>query len=122
MQSIKTRKRQKTAKFALLMAVALSLPIGASAQQEGGGLFGRGQNEYNNPGEVSTSGVLNQGFGSNGSTLFNQGFGGTNGGITNQGFAVPIGSGLLVLMATGAGYASIKKNKKNKKSNQQKRH
>lgn len=118
----------------MLMAVALALPIGASAQQEGGGLFGRGQNEYNTPGEVSTSGVLNQGFGSNGSMLHNQGFGGTgggfgnqgfggtNGGITNQGFAVPVGCGLLVLVAVGAGYASIKKNKKNKKTNQQNRH
>lgn len=98
------------------MAAALVLSVGASAQQKGGGLFGRGQNDRDNSFEVGTSGVFNQGFGSNGSTLHNQGFGGNNGGITNQNFDVPIGSGLLVFMAAGSGYALSKKNK-NKTNN-----
>ena len=124
------RKRKKARILALLLlAVGLASPPTASAQlnDSGGGLFGRGGRQ----GASGSVTVENQSFGSSGSTLFNQGFGGTHGGldnqdfggthggITNQGFDVPIGSGLLVLAAAGAGYASLKK--RDKKINQQKR-
>ena len=126
------KKTLKDFALVLVMAGGLVSPSPAAAQHEGGGLLGRGQNDREAPGEVHGSGLLNQGFGSSGSTLFNQGFGGTQGGlgnqgfggtqggITNQGFQVPMGSGLLVLVAAGAGYASLKK--RNKKQNKQNKH
>ena len=126
---------KKTLKdFALLLALAVGLasPPTAAAQHEGGGVFGRGHNGRDNTHEVNGSGVLNQSFGGTTGGLLNQGFGGTqgglgnqnfggnHGGITNEGFNVPIGSGLLVLAAAGAGYSSLKKrNKKQNKPSQQ---
>ena len=125
------RKRKKARTLALLMAMAvgLAVPPTAAAQREGGGLFGRDRGDRDNLGEVHGAGVLNQSFGGTTGGLFNQGFGGTQGGlgnqdfggtqggITNQGFDVPVGGGLLVLVAAGAGYASLKK--RNKKQNKQ---
>lgn len=60
--------------------------------------------------------LFNQGFGAAQGGLDNQGFGGIESGITNQGFGeAPVGSGLFVLLAAGAGYAAYKtKTKKNK--------
>ncbi len=125
------RKRKKARTLSLVMALAVGLasPPTAAAQHEGGGVFGRGHNGRDNTHEVNGSGVLNQSFGGTTGGLFNQGFGGTHGGlgnqnfggtqggITNEGFNVPMGSGLLVLAAAGAGYASLKK--RNKKQNKQ---
>lgn len=128
----KKRKKARTLALLMAMAVGLASPPTAAAQHEGGGLFGRGHNDRTSSGEVNGSGVLNQGFGGTTGGLLNQGFGGTqgglgnqnfggtHGGITNQGFDVTIGSGLFVLVAAGAGYASLKKrNKKQNKKNKQ---
>ena len=46
-----------------------------------------------------------------------QGFGETNGEITGQTFGVPLGSGLFVMLAAGAGYATMKSKKKQNKQN-----
>ena len=131
------RKRKKARTLSLVMALAVGLasPPTAAAQHEGGGVFGRGHNGRDNTHEVNGSGVLNQSFGGTTGGLLNQGFGGTQGGlgnqnfggtqggITNQGFQVPMGSGLLVLAAAGAGYATIKRrNKKQNKQNKQNKH
>jgi hypothetical protein len=106
------------------MAGGLALPLSAEVRHDNGGLFGRGRSG------VGASGLLNQRFGVSGSTLFNQDFGGTQGdldnedfgsiqgGITNQDFGAPIGDGLLVLVAAGAGYATLKRNKKQNKQQQ----
>ena len=69
-----------------------------------------------NQGFGATAGNLtNQGFGFTQDGLDNQGFGATNGGITNQTFGeTPMGSGLLILLAAGAGYATLKKRKSNR--------
>ena len=95
-------KHKTKARWLLL---ALLLPLTAAAQQDGsGGLFGRGNLR---DGTEAQCGILNQGFG------------GTQGGVTNQTFGeTPLGSGLLVMLAASAGYATIKsKKKKNNKSN-----
>ena len=117
------KKKTKALVMALSMAVVGLLPTVAVAQ--GGGLFGRGDDAYNqglpNRGTASGYGMLDRG-GSGNYSLSNQQFGsGTNGGyeLTNQTFGeTPLGSGLLVMLAAGAGYATIKsKKKKNNKSN-----
>jgi len=90
---------RKTKDIVLSMAMALALPIGATAQE---GLFQRGVADEAYYGFGSTNGktellghrsVLTQ------STINNQVFG----------QPVPVGSGVLVLLAAGAGYAVLKR-------------
>ena len=106
MRNIKIRKRL----VLLVMSVALSLPIVASAQ---GGLFQRGPVKESNQ-EVT---LTNQHFGHfvDGDDVTNQHFGhyveGDN--ITNQTFGAPLGSGLLIMLTVSVGYA-ITKTKKSK--------
>jgi len=93
----------------LAIVLALALPINILAQ---GGVFQRGTFDGNT--EKST-GLLRNDETTN--TLTNQGFGNPIDGsdLTNQTFGSPIGSGLLVMLMAGAGYAALKKNKKNNK-------
>lgn len=121
----KTRKKSNHLVLALVVAAGLLLPVGASAQ---GGVFGRGDTGGGNRSEVEATGMLNQGFGSSqgglynqvyggaSGGLYNQVYGGTSGGLTNQGFGAPLGSGVLFMLAAGAGYATIKTRKRNKKN------
>ena len=125
-----SKKKMKTKTFVILLAMAEGLLLSPSmvAQNDGSrGLFGRGgNNDYVNRSEVGASGLLNQGFGATSDNLSNQGFGftqdgldnqgfgATNGGITNQTFGAPLGSGLLIMLAAGAGYATLKKRKSNR--------
>ena len=50
-----------------------------------------------------------------------QGFGEINGEITGQTFGAPLGSGLFVMLAAGAGYATMKSRKKQNNQNKQNR-
>ena len=124
-----SKKKMRTIVILLAMAGRLVLSPPMVAQNDGSqGLFGRGgNNDYVNRSEVGASGLLNQGFGATSDNLSNQGFGftqdgldnqgfgATNGGITNQTFGeTPMGSGLLILLAAGAGYATLKKRKSNR--------
>lgn len=110
MQIIKTRKRKKTAKWALLMAAAMALPAGAAAQ---GGLLQRGvsDEEY-----YGGQGMVQNRSGSATGLFTNQHFGNHVQGddITNQTFGTPVGSGLFIMLAAGAGYAALKNKKRNK--------
>ena len=120
-----SKMKMKTFVILLAMSGGLVLSPPMVAQNDGSrGLFERGgNNDYANRSEVGASGLLNQGFGATAGNLTNQGFGfaqdgldnqgfgATNGGITNQTFGAPLGSGLLILLAAGAGYATLKKRK-----------
>lgn len=101
----------KTKKWLIALVIALSMPIGASAQ---GGLFQRGEEPRSNGGALLT----NQGFGNsmNGSDVTNQTFGNPTEGVnvTNQTFGTPLGSGIFTLLLACAGYAATKSNKRNK--------
>ncbi len=104
----KLTRKDKWLLLAMLLALLPSQTM--TAQQDGShGLFGRGGNR---DGTNISGGVMNQGFGFTQGDLTNQGFGGTNGGITNQTFDTPLGSGLFVLFAAGAGYATLKTKKR----------
>ena len=99
MQNIKTKKRQKTARLVLAMTLMSLLPLGAFPQEEG--LFQRGVNDeayYGFGGTADKAGLLG-----NRSE--------TTGTINNQIFGqpVPLGSGVLLLIAAGAGYAILKR-------------
>ena len=102
----KKTKRGKAVALSLAMAAALSLPLGASAQ--GQGLFG---------GDAGGGGYPLLGKGGGGAGVESPSFGhqafGANqeGGFTHQSFTSPTGSGLLVLLAAGMGYAAAKKRK-----------
>ena len=109
MRNIKTKKKLKM----LAMAMALSIPMAATAQ---GGLFQRGEEPTRSN---AAAALTNQGFGNplNGSDVTNQTFGhpteGAN--VTNQTFGAPLGSGLFILLLAGAGYAATNKQKKQQK-------
>jgi hypothetical protein len=111
MRNIKTKKKLKM----LAMAMALSIPMAATAQ---GGLFQRGEEPAIPRNSVATS-LTNQGFGNplDGSIVTNQTFGNPTDGVnvTNQTFGTfgtPLGSGLFTLLLASAGYAAINKQKK----------
>lgn len=118
----KTRAKLKRKDRWLLLI--LLLPLNMVAQfDDSHGLLGRGGsrddtgifNSIMNRGFGATSGGLfNQGFGFTQDYLDNQDFGSTQGGITNQTFEeeTPLGSGLFILLAAGAGYASLKTKKR----------
>ena len=110
--------RNKKRDRLLLLAMMLALFLPMIAQPDGShGLFGRGGNRdsggVSNQGFGATQGgLINQGFGATDGNVTNQGFGATHGGITNQTFGTPLGSGLFVLLAAGAGYATLKTKKR----------
>ena len=104
-------EKQKLKTVALMSALAVMLcPTTVTAQYDGNrGLFGRG-NEVD---AAPNRSLLNP-SGSDGITL--QGFGENQDGITLQNFGeeAPLGSGWLVLMGAGLGYAALKKRKTTK--------
>ena len=112
------KRKKKTFVFSLLVAAGMLLPASLPAQELGrpGGLFGESSSSTSN-------GMLDRGRGSALGDLTGQGFGETNGDITGQTFGsdAPLGSGLFVLLAAGACYASIKSRKKQNKQNKQNR-
>ncbi len=86
--------------------------MGVSAQK-GGGIFYRGDKAENvdnvsmmSRGATGGYNLNNQNFGSNGYELHNQTFGQET---------TPLGGGLLILVAAGAGYALKKRKNNNKK-------
>ena len=107
-----------------LKALVLSMGLGAAmltAQSvQAQGVFGDMLDNYYAEKEAQSSqggGALLRGNGdrSDGSTLGNEAFGAAGSQINNEPFGVPLGGGLGILLAAGAGYALIqsKKNKQN---------
>jgi len=103
---------KKTLLLTLALSAVLLLPMGVSAQK-GGGIFYRGDKAENvdnvsmmNRGATGGYNLNNQNFGSNGYELHNQTFGQET---------TPLGGGLLILVAAGAGYALKKRKNNNKK-------
>ena len=115
------KRKLKTMALMVAMAAGMLLPTALNAQDS-----------FQNQGFGSSSGgFINQGFGTAGGSgsFSNQGFGATsNGGFTNQSFGhmsesegnftnqtfggqreAPLGSGILIMLAAGAGYAALKR-------------
>ncbi len=122
---MKSKKLNLKAIVLSLGLAAMMLPANASAQETAerpGGLFGSRNIFEEIGGWFIDEGELRDGEGEEGGyALFNQQFGSnTNGGydLHNQTFGqdsdAPLGSGLLILAAAGAGYA-LRKKKNNKK-------
>ena len=108
--------KKKTLLLMLALSAVLLLPMGVSAQT-GGGVFYRGDKAEN----VDNFSLFDRGLLGGGFNLFNQQFGEDEEGgyeLYNQTFGqdsdTPLGSGLLILVAAGAGYA-FKKRKNNYK-------
>ena len=99
------REKKKLKMMALMVAMAAEvlLPRTVSAQ----GLFN------SSFGHSGSGGVSNSGFGQSGSTeVTNESFGTNSGDVNNQNFGkAPLGSGLLIMLAAGAGYATLKRKK-----------
>ncbi len=90
---MKKQTNRKAIVLSLAMAALLSVP--ATAQSRQGGLFG-------SKSESEQAGMLNR---------YEQNFEGVN--TNNPIYGAPVGSGLLILTAIGAGYAALKKKKEN---------
>ena len=89
---MKNQTNRKAIVLSLAMAALLSVP--ATAQSREGGLFGsKSNNEQKSMLDRQTT------------------ISGIN--LGNQAYGAPVGSGLLVLTAIGAGYAALKKKKEN---------
>ena len=84
--------------LSLAMAAVLSMPVIATAQTREDGLFGTGSKEK----VGRDGGMLNSDPTISGIVLGN-----------NESYTAPVGSGLLILTAIGAGYATLKKRKEN---------
>ena len=108
------KTRKKTIVLSILVALGMLLPASLSAQEQKGGRYG-GLFGENAP--EASNGLMNRSESTVGGNFTGQGFGATNGNITGQTFGAPLGSGLFVLLAAGAGYATMK-SKKTQKQNQ----
>ena len=108
------KTRKKTIVLSILVAAGMLLSANLSAQEQQGGrpggLFGENITSASN-------GLMNRSESTVGGNFTGQGFGATNGNITGQTFGAPLGGGLFVLLAAGAGYATMK-SKKTQKQNQ----
>ena len=100
-----TKRKLKTIALMVAMAAGVLLPMKVSSQ----GLFN------SSFGHSGSSGVSNSGFGQSGSgsnEVTNENFGQSDGKVLNQNFGkAPLGSGLLIMLAAGAGYAVLKRKK-----------
>lgn len=104
------KQKMKIVMLSLALMAGMLCPMTVTAQYDGNrGLFGRG-NEVD---AAPNRSLLNP-SGSDGITL--QGFGENQDGITLQNFGeeAPLGSGWLVLMGAGLGYAALKRKKTTK--------
>lgn len=107
------KNRKKTWKvFGLSLGLALVLlSTNANAQYDGNrGIFGKGENVDASP----SRGIMDRGTTGSGITL--QGFGENQNNLTLQNFGeeAPLGSGWLILMGAGLGYAALKQRKTTK--------
>ena len=103
----------------LMVAMATGLlwsPALSAQEQNGrpGGLFGENNAK-------ASKGLMGRSGGTAGGYFTGQGFGATGAELTGQTFGenAPLGSGLFVMLAAGAGYATLKSRKKqqNRKEN-----
>ena len=104
------KRKKKALAFSLVVAVGMLLSANLSAQEQNGrpgGLFGTSV-------PTASNGLMDRSEVSAGGYFTGQGFGATNGNITGQTFGdnAPLGGGLFVLLAAGAGYSTIKSRKK----------
>ena len=110
-----TKKRGKAVALSLAMAAAMSLPLGVLGQ----GLFEETGDSR------GSQGLLGRGnCGTTEGTFTHQTFGNDyDGTFTHQTFGnnAPTGSGMLILLSAGLGYAATKRKKQNKKNQQSKR-
>ena len=102
--------------MAAMAAGLLGSPALSAQEQNGrpGGLFGENNASTSN-------GLMGRSGGTAGGYFTGQGFGATGAELTGQTFGeeAPLGSGLFVMLAAGAGYATLKSRKKqqNRKEN-----
>ena len=95
------KRKLKVLLLSLMMAIGLMLPSTSRAQND---QFFKNNEDYVNR-DATTGNITNQTFGQDPAT-------GVTGGITNQQFGAPLGSGLLIMMMAGMGYAVAKNKRK----------
>ena len=112
----RTRKKSNHLVLALVVAAGLAVPVGTMAQ---GGMFGRGISDESYYSFGAQGPMLNRDGVDATGAFSNQHFGNPieTDDITNQTFGTPLGSGVLIMLAAGAGYLTVKSRKRNKKNN-----
>jgi phosphotransferase system glucose/maltose/N-acetylglucosamine-specific IIC component len=103
------KTRKKTIVFSLLVAAGMLLFVNQSvqAQDRSGGLLG-----YD--GDIESHSFFGKGESLFSWAINEEDFGTTpEGDINVEDFGTPVGSGMLILLAAGAGYATLKRKKTN---------
>jgi hypothetical protein len=98
-------KKSNTFK-ALVLSMIITLGLAMPMMAQTDGFFRYNEDIYGDRATASGS-ITNQTFGQDPGTL-------VTGGITNQQFGVPVGSGLLIMVAAGAGYAIARRKRARK--------
>lgn len=90
------------------------MPVGVLAQ----GMFHRGVSDEDYYGFGDKKSIMQRGTSEATGIFTNEGFGDHVEGddITNETFGVSLTSGVLIMLGAGAGYATIKSKKRNKKN------
>ena len=114
----KFKKKRKAIMFSLGLAIAMLLTPSVQAQ----GILGDLLDEYYAEQDQQRNdggGVMGRGL-SNSYNLNFQDFGSTEVNINAEDFGSPVGNGVLILLATGVGYATMKKKNTNNIKNERK--
>ena len=109
-----TKKTLKAIVLSMVLAAGLLSPATLPAQEQHGrpgGLFGQTGGSFGNE---ASNGLMNRDGGAAGGYFTGQGFGSSGAELTGQTFGeeAPLGSGLFVLLAASAGYATLRTKKK----------
>ena len=117
----KQKKFLKTIALSMVLAAGLLSPATLPAQEQHarqGGLFGHPGGTF---GDAAFNGLMDRSGDMIGGNLTGQGFGSSGAELTGQTFGeeeeLPLGSGLFVLLAASAGYATLKTKKKQQEQN-----
>ena len=98
---MKKTTKLKAVMLLLVMVFGMLAPMTVTAQSDG--FFSGGDDYMNRDGSGLSGDIINQGFGYNGGNT-----------VTNQSFGeeAPLGNGLLIMIAAGAGYTILKRKRK----------
>ena len=114
------KRKKKSIAFSLLIATGMLLfanqPV--QAQDKPGGLLGYGGDTedysfFGRGGALFSWAIDEEDFGLFPCAIDEEDFGANEGDINVEDFGTPVGNGVLILLATGIGYATMKKKESN---------
>jgi len=102
------KRKLKMMALSAVLAAGMLLPTDATAQFSKNENFFKSDGGYFRSGSTSGS-ISNEAYWHYSSDIINEAYGSSYGGISNESYGAPLGSGLLIMLAAGAGYIAIKR-------------